>query len=703
MANIYVSTSGDNTGDGSSSSPLLTLTAAQTKSRILGSGTTVILKNGIYKISVPLAFTSADNGINWKAENYGQATISGGIDIAGWTVDTGSIKKANVPNGTNSRSLYVNGTRCFRARIANQPGSETNSLSSTGYSMNSMPAWTTYGNLTDVELVYGRVTGGISDWTQSRIPIQSVDAVGKTVTMQTNAFENMRQKPQLIPEADGGNTFEGGWDFIENAYELLAGAGPGNFYLNRSTNIVYAIPPNAEDMNTSSVTMPILESLITFNNVSNSTFTGIIFADTTWLQPMANEAYVEIFAGVRSTGTLSNSRVSFSRGMVAMPSAIRMDGCQLVNFEQCTFKRLGSGALTIAGNCSNCRVRGCEFTDISGGGITVGDVMEWQTDTPTHDIQISDNKFHAGQIEYWGTIPILVLMGQRVIITHNYVRDSPYCGVALGMGWHNIFTDPNSNQDNVVSYNFFKNCGIQRPDGGPIYTNGRQRGVKIVGNLINSLGSFFNRCLYMDNGAVLATVENNLCYGVNNAGLFAQDGYGLHICRYNFLDGGGIDIAVENGSGPGGGSNDVRYNVHVTSSILAPFSIVAKAGRRVAYKTTDDSDKPLAVNISGGPSTVQSLFANMSGNTVVLTWSAPINGTPVSYEIKLKNAGSLGQDLILMSKSSTGYTYADVQPNKTLTFIVVPRDSSGNLGIPANVTIATGSVTPPVLPDLFQN
>ncbi len=213
---IYVSPTGNDSNAGTSASPVLTLAQAQTLAR--AAGVNVILRDGTYTLASPLAFTSADNGIAWQAENVGQAIISGAISITGWATDTGSIKKADVPAATVSRSLYVGGTRCFRARVANQPGVET-SLTGTGFSFTANPAWVSYGNPTDIELVFGRAS--LANWWQSRVKVSSVNTGAKTVTMMSTAWGYGQGAPNVLNVSSTINSL-GGWDYIENAYELLA-------------------------------------------------------------------------------------------------------------------------------------------------------------------------------------------------------------------------------------------------------------------------------------------------------------------------------------------------------------------------------------------------------------------------------------------------------------------------------------------------
>src|SRR4051794_13399998 len=130
-ADFYVSSSGSDSSSGSTGNPFKTLTKAQQAVRSLiaaslSEDVTIHIADGLYSLTSPLLFTTADSGnnghtVNWKADGS-NAVISGGIKITGWTQGTNGVYSASVPAGTKSRNLYVGGkaSNYARKKIANR-------------------------------------------------------------------------------------------------------------------------------------------------------------------------------------------------------------------------------------------------------------------------------------------------------------------------------------------------------------------------------------------------------------------------------------------------------------------------------------------------------------------------------------------------------------------------------------------------------
>lgn len=128
---LYVSTAGSDSNTGSTGAPFQTLTKAQQAVRSLIAGSlkedvTVHVADGVYSLTSTLVFTTADSGnnghaITWKADG-GNAIISGGIKVTGWTQGANGVYSASVPAGTKSRNLYVSGkaSNYARKKLANR-------------------------------------------------------------------------------------------------------------------------------------------------------------------------------------------------------------------------------------------------------------------------------------------------------------------------------------------------------------------------------------------------------------------------------------------------------------------------------------------------------------------------------------------------------------------------------------------------------
>lgn len=79
-----------------------------------------ILRGGNYPISTTIEFTPSDSGTNGYRISYqaypGETPVlNGGLQVTGWTQQSGNIWKAPLNRTNKLRSLYVNDKRAFMA------------------------------------------------------------------------------------------------------------------------------------------------------------------------------------------------------------------------------------------------------------------------------------------------------------------------------------------------------------------------------------------------------------------------------------------------------------------------------------------------------------------------------------------------------------------------------------------------------------
>src|SRR5205807_9239551 len=117
------------------------LTTAQQKARGT-TNATVQLANGTYQLSQTLTFDAAlgDSNTSYQAAPGAHPVLSGGQQVNGWHQTTGGVWAANVPAGTDTRQLYVNGVRAQRA---SGPSPASFTRTATGYTMSNttMDSW----------------------------------------------------------------------------------------------------------------------------------------------------------------------------------------------------------------------------------------------------------------------------------------------------------------------------------------------------------------------------------------------------------------------------------------------------------------------------------------------------------------------------------------------------------------------------------
>jgi len=274
--NFYVSPTGADSNSGTSASqPFLTLSAAQQAVRnqvakSITENVTVNLADGIYSLSTPLKFTSQDSGSNGFSVNWvgPGATISGGLKVTGWTAGSNGVYSANVPTGTKSRNLYVNGkaSNFARKKIANRKDMTFTSTSL---------KWTSssYDWMTSTQGIANAEVRFINSFTDRYAPIKSVG--NKELVMKQNWWFNNNWGYDTVakPNADFGV-------WVQNALALLAEGG--QFYLDSSAGKVYYKPLSGEDMSTAETYLAILDTLVAVGGTYDApahdiSFSGISF------------------------------------------------------------------------------------------------------------------------------------------------------------------------------------------------------------------------------------------------------------------------------------------------------------------------------------------------------------------------------------------------------------------------------------------
>ena len=112
---------------------------------------------------------------------------------------------------------------------------------------------------------------------------------------------------------------------------------------------------------------PQYETLLDGRGLINHTFVDLRFVHAGWFGPGGAGGYIPIQSGV--VPTTDKHSVLEPRG------AAHLSNTAGIKFVDCTFEAMGSAYALSVGNASrNMIIRGCDFVDLSGGAVMLGNV-----------------------------------------------------------------------------------------------------------------------------------------------------------------------------------------------------------------------------------------------------------------------------------------------------------------------------------------
>lgn len=168
-------------------------------------------------------------------------------------------------------------------------------------------------------------------------------------------------------------------------------------------------------------------------------FEGITFAHGNWLQP-SEIGHADVQANFLLDPEKSMKRDAFLTTVhnehLKSPSNIVCRAARSIRFVRCTFTKLGSGGLDLEYGSQGNIISGCEFHDVSGTAIQIGDVLK-SDHHPEDERQIvknnivTNNCIHDVCLDYKGGVGIFVGYAEGTIIAHNEICNLPYTGISV--------------------------------------------------------------------------------------------------------------------------------------------------------------------------------------------------------------------------------------------------------------------------------
>jgi hypothetical protein len=563
MTTLVVSPAGS--GTACSSAQPCSLAQAQAAVRASAPSMTgdivVQLAGGTYTLSAPLTFTAADSGtgghaVSWQAASGARPVISGGQKVTGWTVaDSGqNIWRAAVGTGFDTRQLYVDGRLATRARTQVNRGDFTASATGLSFTNGALSYLNNLANKSRVEVE------SVDSFTDRYVPVQTI--AGNTLTMQQPAWNNNTWGYDTL-----SRPFRAGPMYLTNAREFLDSAG--EWYLDTAAGNLYYKPLAGQDMATADVELPRLESLLRVGGTyaapaHNISFTGLQFANTSWLQPSTSQGYADQQTGAYIYGGWnrpSDALTSCQSGCQLfeatrpawrqMPAAVQVSAASAITFAGNRYTNLGQVGLGIGNDAnahgtgvglgaSNITVTGNTFDYLAAGGIVVGGVQadaHHPSDSrmTNSNIVVSNNVIHDVAIDYRSHVGLLMTYTAGSSIANNEVYNLPYSGIALGYGWG--ANDPGGSQDyvdrglynyqpkyttatvaanNRVTANYVHDVVQQMTDGGAFYNLSANPGTTVNQNYFRNTNGWLG--MYFDEGSRYVSASSNV---LDNIGTWA--------------------------------------------------------------------------------------------------------------------------------------------------------------------------------------
>lgn len=552
---IYVAPNGADSNPGTITAPIRTVAKAQSlvraQSASMTADLTVYLRGGTYPLTGTLAFGNADSGKNGHYVKYmayasEQPLITGGVPITGWKLSDATKKIHSVTGVTNRfRQLYVNGNKAIRARnpnLAADGAANFNRISGfdkTAHNVQISSAdVANWKNLPKVEMHY------MINWTDNVLRLASYTTSGATAYLKFQSPEDGILFARAYPQMGLTTTTKPQCYYLENAYEFLD--QPGEWYLDETANTLYYMPRSGEDMATATVVVPVVETLLAINGKSTTDqagylwFQGLTFAHSTYLRP-SQYGLLDEQAGQFDLTADGNNYT------VGRPAAgVTVSNANHIHFERNMFTQMAATGLDFISGTHDDMVIGNVFTDLGGGGISIG---KFAADDKT-EIHIPYNPADPNEIctndtikenyvnnittEIQGACGIMAGYPRNIDIEHNEVSNANYTGISVGFGWT---ADATAMSGNKINYNNVHHIGKILADGSAIYTLSNQApGSEMQYNYVHDFAQsqwadYQMPAMYLDEGTTGYTVAHNVM--INTPGWIAQNRTGQNTVTDN--------------------------------------------------------------------------------------------------------------------------------------------------------------------------
>jgi len=490
--------------------PIATPAAARDAARRAAKPVRIVVADGTYRLTAPLALSAEDSDTEWVAAEGASPAISGGEPVTGWRERDG-LWVAQLPAATSGRrfeQLWVNGRRAVRARHPDRgflvvdgaaapgafadeafaaPDAETAKL---GFRL--APA--DHALLAGIPAAErdGLLVTVTHDWSVSQARVAALDDATRSVRIRGRA---------RYPFAAQGKPASRVW--LENYRAALD--APGEWYLDAAAGELLAVPRAGERPDAVAAIAPVAPRLVTIANARNVAFRGIAFMHDDDRYPADG-----LFEGQAAPGIGAAIEVAASRG---------------VRVERCTVAHVGGHAIRFRDGCADCAVAHCLLEDLGGGGVLVGETARPRHDLVCAGIVVDDCIIRGAGRRHPSACGVTFTHTRRCAVTHCDIGDLFYTGVSAGWNWG---YGESASRETLVENNRIHHLGWgYLSDMGGFYGLGTSPGTVIRGNHIHHVQShrYGGWGIYYDEGSCDSLAENNLVHDTSDTGFHQHYGY----------------------------------------------------------------------------------------------------------------------------------------------------------------------------------
>ncbi|HTF70633.1 MAG TPA: PDZ domain-containing protein [Edaphobacter sp.] len=546
VINLFVSLEGDDSNPGTADRPLRTLKAAQTSVRALRKGSTgaitVYLRQGTHYLDQTVIFTAEDSAeqqapVLYESYPGERVTLSGGARLnPRWRPYRNGILQSEVPPGTRTDQLFVNGRRQILARYPNyDPQAKY------------LNGWAPDASSPERVSTWSNPKGGYIHalhqylWGDLHFQITGKDVQGNLT--YEGGWQNNRPKPMHAE-----------YRFVENIFEELD--APGEWFLDETKNTLYFYPPVGIDLNNAIVETVRLKHLVEFHGSESEpvkwiTLKGFIFQHS-----------ARTFMETRDPLLRSDWRIY--RG-----GAVFLNGTEDCHIDACFFNQLGGNCIFVNHYNRRARISRCHIAEAGANGVSfVGDRAAVRNPLDDYDERLAVNQldmkpgpltrnypadcivedsliYQTGRVEKQSA-PVEISMSMSITVRHVSIYDVPRAGINIGDGcWggHRIeYCDVFDTVKETGDHGSFNSWGRDRwwgtkgIDLDKVLT-GEQANLPVLDAIEpNILSNSRWRCdhgwdIDLDDGSSNYRIYNNLCL---NGGLKLREGF-YRICENNVL------------------------------------------------------------------------------------------------------------------------------------------------------------------------